>query len=42
MPETVHQATINFMFEVFWKIEIEPQLRLLGVRTDKEVEGPTR
>jgi hypothetical protein len=39
MPQTLNEAAMNFMLEVLWQ-ELEPQLRALGVRTDKAVEGP--
>ncbi|MGE4193051.1 MAG: hypothetical protein AB7E51_06660 [Pseudodesulfovibrio sp.] len=40
MPSSIRRACRNFMLEVLWLDDLEPQLRALGVRTDKDVEGP--
>ena len=40
MSESVEKATMQFMLDVVYADEVEPQLRLLGIKTDKSVEGP--
>ncbi len=33
---------MQFMCEVIWRINLNPILRRLGIRTDRVVEGPRR
>jgi hypothetical protein len=41
MPKGIFEATADFMAEVVYVNEVEPQLRLLGIGTDRKQEGPT-
>jgi hypothetical protein len=53
MARTVHEAMSEFLAEVreaqeqreadaLYRAELEPRLRQMGVRTDRNVEGPRR